>query len=150
MAQSERNGREHSKYSYGNCYRRNRRETRFDTLDLAQELKHKVSVYVMKDKYVPKRWRYINGKPAIDYARMIRDCVSRANDIWLKKDSLAERKELQDKALSYCNILQLQLMDIIAECDGATDESMRGITDTLNALVGKIIKWSKSDNEQIR
>ena len=64
------------KFTYGNNYRRTRRETQFDTLDMAVSLKHKVSVYVMNDRYVPKRWRYINGKPAIDYARAIRDCIS--------------------------------------------------------------------------
>lgn len=73
------------KFTYGNNYRRTRRETQFDTLDMAVSLKHKVSVYVMNDRYVPKRWRYINGKPAIDYARAIRDCISDSNDIFLNK-----------------------------------------------------------------
>ena len=123
------------KFTYGNNYRRTRRETQFDTLDMAVSLKHKVSVYVMNDRYVPKRWRYINGKPAIDYARAIRDCIARAL--------------LQEKALSYCNKLQLQLMDIIAECEGATDDNMREVTDLLSDLIGKIIKWNKSDNDRI-
>ena len=43
------------KFTYGNNYRRTRRETQFDTLDMAVSLKHKVSVYVMNDRYVPKR-----------------------------------------------------------------------------------------------
>ena len=50
------------KFTYGNNYRRTRRETQFDTLDMAVSLKHKVSVYVMNDRYVPKRWRYIKRK----------------------------------------------------------------------------------------
>lgn len=141
------------KYSYGNNYRRNRTETQFDTLTLANTLKHKVSVYVMNSKYVPKHWRYMNGKPAIDYARYIRDCVSMANDIWLDNkvddnEKVKKRGELQSKALSYCNILQLQLIDIQKECDGATDENMREVIDTLGNLIGKIINWSKSDNDR--
>ena len=36
-----------TKYTYGNNYRRNRVDTKFDTLTLANELKHKVTVYVM-------------------------------------------------------------------------------------------------------
>lgn len=141
------------KFTYGNNYRRTRRETQFDTLDMAVSLKHKVSVYVMNDRYVPKRWRYINGKPAIDYARAIRDCISDSNDIFLNKEQTPERLSvralLQEKALSYCNKLQLQLMDIIAECEGATDDNMREITDLLSDLIGKIIKWNKSDNDRI-
>ena len=135
-----------SKYSRGSTYRRNRHDTKFDTIDMASELKHKISVYIMNEKYVPKRWRYFNGKPAVDYARQIRDLVSRANDIQLSGEQWEERAELQDKALSFCNILQLQLIDIIAECDGATDENMREITDILSRLIGKIKNWSKSDS----
>ena len=83
-AEQGKNKSKNTKYSYGQNYRRNRTETKFDTLTLANQLKHKVSVYVMNETYVPKRWRYFNGKPAVDYARTIRDCISIANDIWLE------------------------------------------------------------------
>nr|DAL67065.1 MAG TPA: hypothetical protein [Caudoviricetes sp.] len=33
----------------------------------------------MNEKYVPKKWRYFNGKPAVDYATAIRDYVSGCN-----------------------------------------------------------------------
>lgn len=150
-AEQGRNKSKNTKYTYGNNYRRNRTETKFDTLTLAHELKHKVTMYVMNEQYVPKKWRYFNGKPAVDYARNIRDCVSLANDIWLDDkvsddEKTKKRSELQAKALSYCNILQLQLMDICAECSGATEENMSNLVDTLSNLIGKIINWSKSDN----
>lgn len=138
------------KNSYGNNHARNREETQFDTLDLAQELKHKVSKYVMNEKRVPTRWRYMNGKPAIDYARHIRDLVSMANEIQLNQENIEKRNELQKQAVAYCNILQLQLMDIIAECEGATHENMREITDTLDKLIGKIVNWNKSDDKRAR
>lgn len=150
-AEQGKNKSKNTKYTYGNNYRRNREETQFDTLTLANELKHKVTIYVMNESYVPKRWRYMNGKPAIDYARSVRDCVSMANDIWLDNkvpdgEKIKRRGELQAKALSYCNILQQQLIDICDECDGATEENMRDVTDTLSNLIGKIINWNKSDN----
>lgn len=150
-AEQGKNKSKNTKYTYGNNYRRNREETQFDTLTLANELKHKVTIYVMNESYVPKRWRYMNGKPAIDYARSVRDCVSMANDIWLDnkvpdEEKMKRRGELQAKALSYCNILQQQLIDICDECDGATEENMRDVTDTLSNLIGKIINWNKSDN----
>ena len=153
MLNEKQKSKSTQKYTYGNNYRRTRRETQFDTLDMAVSLKHKISVYVMNDRYVGKRWRYMNGKPAIDYARAIRDCISDSNDIILNKEQtperLSKRLMLQEMALSYCNKLQLQLMDIIAECEGATDDNMREITDLLSDLIGKIIKWNKSDNVRI-
>lgn len=152
-AEEGKNKSKSTKYTYGNNYRRNRGETKFDTLTLANELKHKVSIYVMNEKYVPKKWRYFNGKPAVDYARAIRDCISMANDVWLDdkvpdEEKVKKRGELQTKALSYCNILQQQLIDICEECDGANDDNMRDVVDTLSNLIGKIIKWNKSDNER--
>ena len=140
---------ENNKVVTGSTYRRNRKETQFDALDVAIELKHKVSVYVMNEKRVPKRWRYFNGKPAVDYARYIRDCVSVANDIYLGKGTIESRREMQNKALQYCNLLQLQLMDIIEECEGATEESMRDISDMLTDLIRKIKRWTKSDSDRI-
>ena len=150
-AEQGKNKSKNTKYSYGQNYRRNRTETKFDTLTLANQLKHKVSVYVMNETYVPKRWRYFNGKPAVAYARTIRDCISIANDIWLDdkvpdEEKVKKRSELQARALSYCNILQQQLIDIVEECGGATEDNMREITDYLSDLIGKIINWSKSDN----
>ena len=150
MAEEGKNKSRNGKYSYGGNYRRNHKPTKFDTLTLANKLKHAVSIYAMNEKRIPKRWRYINGKPAIDYARAIRDCVSAANDIQLRNSDAESnrRKELQQNALSYCNVLQMQLIDICAECEGATEENMREITDMLNSLVGKIINWIKSDSTQ--
>lgn len=140
---------ENNKIVSGSTYRRQRKETQFDALDIAMGLKHKVSMYVMNEKRVPKRWRYLNGKPAVDYARHIRDCVSAANDIYLDMGTIESRREMQEKALRYCNLLQLQLMDIIAECDGATEESMRDISNTLTDLVRKIKRWTKSDSDRV-
>ena len=54
-AEQGKNKSKNTKYSYGQNYRRNRTETKFDTLTLANQLKHKVSVYVMNETYVPKR-----------------------------------------------------------------------------------------------
>lgn len=138
------------KHTYSQNYRRLRKETQFDTLDLACKLKHLVAVYAMNEKRVPKRWRYMIGKPAIDYAGTIRDCISAANDIRIDgnpaPEDLKERARLQKRALSYCNILQLQMMDIAQECEGATAESMKEITETLLELTRKIPKWIKSDS----
>ena len=39
------------KFTYGNNYRRTRRETQFDTLDMAGSLKKKKSVYEKNEMY---------------------------------------------------------------------------------------------------
>ena len=136
-------------------YRKDRVETKFDTLDIAKNLKRRVAQYVMNEKKVPKKWRYFEGKPAVDYARKIRDCISRANDIELDDENpdtekLKERAQYQAYALSYCNILQLQIDDIIEECNGATHENMAPIVDELTSLVKMITRWQQSDEARIK
>ena len=137
-----------------NTYRRDRNETEFDTLDKARSLKRRIARYVMNDKKVPKRWRYIEGVKAIDYAIKIRDCVSRANDIMLDpehfdQEKADERLKYQDYALSYCNILQLQLDDIIEECEGATHDNMAPIIDELIKLIRMTVAWKNSDKNRM-
>lgn len=139
------------KHTYGPSYARQRKETQFDTLDLAINLKRRIARYVMNEKRVPKRWRYVEGLPALNYAREIRDCISDANDIRIDgadPDNIARRRRLQYKALSACNRLLEQLDDITEECEGATDESMRAIVDIITALVRKIPKWIESDSNR--
>lgn len=134
-----------SRYSQGSTYQRNRKDTKFDTGAVATELKSKVSKYVMDEDHVPKRWRYIDGKPAIDYARHIRDLCVMANDIKLDSPDKDNRIAMEYEALRYCHVLQLQLLDIIEDCSGATHENMREVTDLLNKLFGKIRNWIEAN-----
>ena len=137
-----------SRYSKGDTYRRNRRETKFDIPEMAHKLKHEVAKYCMNEKYVPKRWRYIDGKPAIDYAAKIREAVIIANEIPLDTAHIKIRENYQQTALSYCHLLELQLMDIAEECDGATHDNLHNVTDSLNTLYSRIKRWKQSDSKR--
>ncbi len=136
---------------YGYNFLRTRRKTQFDLLTIAVDLRRKVAKYVMNERYVPKKWRYFDGLPAVDYARTIRDDISLANDIKIgTKDAdpekVKERLNLQEHALSYCNLLQDQLLDIIEDCEPATETSMREISDMLEDLIKRLMKWHDTDN----
>ena len=137
-----------------NTYRKDRNETEFDTLDKAKNLKRRIAKYVMNEKKVPKRWRYVEGVKAVDYAVKIRDCISRANDIKFDPEhpdpeKVKERLKFQDYALSYCNILQIQLDDIVDECEGATYDNMGPTFDELTELIRMTVAWKNSDNKRI-
>ncbi len=144
-----------SKPKYGYNFARTHKETDFDIMTLAVDLKKKVAKYVLNEKYVPKKWRYFDGRDAVIYARNIRDCASWANDIKIgtedaDPEKVKERLEYEEKALRYCNMLQFQLMDIIDDCDGANEDNMSEITDDLDALMGKLKKWNEKDKERSR
>lgn len=140
------------KRTYGPSYARQRKETDFDLLDIAIDLKQRVAKFIMNENRVPKRWRYIEGLPALEYARAIRDYISDANNLKLDKDQpsiLEMRRDCQLEALNACNKLQLQLDDIIHECSGATEESVRIIINDLLQLVRRIPKWMESDRSRV-
>ncbi len=136
---------------YGYNFSRTIKETKFDTLVIARDLRAKVAKYVMNEKYVPKKWRFVDGIKAVDYAVEIRDSIALANDIKIgtddaDPDKVRERLDLQEYALSYCNILQLQLLAIQEDCDGANDNNMREVTDLLDDLIKRLTKWHDTDN----
>ena len=127
-------------------FRRFREETDFDILELADQLKRKTAVYIMNEKRVPKRWRYVYGIQAVQYADRIREAVTIANDIHATSEELlAERCRYQTRALSYCNLFQCQLIDMEETLDGVTSENLREIVDILDGLISRVINWRKKD-----
>ena len=48
-----------------NVYTRNRKKTPFDVLANAEKLQDLVTLYVMNERYVPKKWRFMIGQDLI-------------------------------------------------------------------------------------
>ena len=129
-----------------NVYRRFRTETDFDILDLSDKLCRLTYSYCMNEKRVPKRARLILGQKLIDYADHIREFSQMANDIYADtEDKLADRIRLETRALSYCNLYESKATDMEELLEGVTCENLREIVDILDELIGKIIKWRKTD-----
>lgn len=127
-------------------YRRLREETDFDTLELCNKLKRLTAPYIMNEKRVPKRWRFIYGTKLLEYADRIREYVTLANDIQATSEALlADRYKFQTRALSFCNLYQSQLIDMEETLDGVTMENLREIVNTLDSLISHVLNWRKKD-----
>ena len=125
-------------------YRRFRAPTDFDTLELCDDLKRETAKYIMNEKRVPKRWRFIYGTKLLEYADKIREYVTFANDIHATDEDLLKRRYLyQTQALSYLNLFQCQLIDMEEALDGVTEENLSVIVDIHDSLISHVINWRK-------
>ena len=126
----------------GATYAKDRTETEFDLPEKAKYFRRKVMKYCMNESRVPKRWRYFIGEPIVEKASAVRDYIIMANDIKADTDRKKElREEYRLKALSFCNLLQMDIEDMIDILDGCTYENMREITDDLVDIIKRVTKW---------
>ena len=62
-----------------NVYTRNRKKTPFDVLANAEKLQDLVTLYVMNERYVPKKWRFMIGQDLIKKIDELNDNIIAAN-----------------------------------------------------------------------
>lgn len=78
-----------------NVYTRNRKKTPFDVLANAEKLQDLVTLYVMNERYVPKKWRFMIGQDLIKKIDELNDNIIAANSIYAMNDQdLASLEEI--------------------------------------------------------
>lgn len=97
-----------------NVYARNRKETAMQFFVNALELQVEITKYVMREKVLPKKWRYAIGYPLITKVDELVDNITYANSIYpVNEEELQQRKQYQTMAI--CNCFQIQNKLIRAE-----------------------------------
>lgn len=70
---------------------------------VADKLRTEISVFLMNDKNVPKKWRSVITYPIINLTQAMLDCIIDANAIYPYSNELVERrKALQQLCINYC------------------------------------------------
>ena len=96
-----------------NVYTRNRKKTPFDVLANAEKLQDLVTLYVMNERYVPKKWRFMIGQDLIKKIDELNDNIIAANSIYaMSEQDLASRKAYAQKAASLEEITSLLSQEI--------------------------------------
>nr|DAT43491.1 MAG TPA: hypothetical protein [Caudoviricetes sp.] len=75
------------------AYAKDRKPTTFDPIITAAKLQDAVTIYVMNEKHVPKRWRLIVGVDLIQKADELNDNVIAANAIYATDETKLERRK---------------------------------------------------------
>ena len=127
-------------------YAKDRKPTTFDPIITAAKLQDAVTIYVMNEKYVPKRWRLIVGVDLIQKVDELNDNVIAANTIDATDETTLERrKELQLRATANCYQIDRKLQRMARAIPTATPSSMHDILEHLTNEVDYLRDWRKHD-----
>ena len=134
-----------------NVYTRNRKKTPFDVLANAEKLQDLATLYVMNERYVPKKWRFMIGQDLIKKIDELNDNIIAANSIYaMNEQDLASRKAYAQKAITNGYQLQRKLSRLIRCVPSATAASLEEITSLLSQEIDDLKGWRKNDKIRSR
>ncbi|GFI27271.1 hypothetical protein IMSAGC012_02398 [Lachnospiraceae bacterium] len=129
-----------------NVYVRNRKKTKFDVVTNAEKLQDDITLYVMNERFVPKKWRYMIGEDLIAKIDELNDNAIAANSIYATKEKdLETRKTYQQRAIINGYQLQRKLTRLIRCVPSATASSLEDIIALLEEEIKDIKGWRKND-----
>jgi len=133
-------------------FKRNRKETATQYVVTAQDLQVAVIKYMMNEKYVPKKWRYMLAHGAMRIVSDILDNVIGSYKTFPNTDDrLAQRRNYLEKAMIGCYQLQNRLLCMVRVIDTVNADNLGNITSLLLneiELLNKTIKNSHIVGQQ--
>ena len=141
-------------------FARNRSETELQFRVNAVELQIELTQYVMKEKVLPKKWRYGIGYPLIAKVDELVDNIVYANSIYPieeKKETEEEkieakkqainllnlRKKYQTLAIANCFQIQNKLIRMLKCVETSNVKQLESIIDRLSHEKDLLIAWRK-------
>ena len=129
-----------------NVYARNRKKTKFDVVTNAEKPQDDITLYVMNEQLVPKKWRYMIGEDLIAKIDELNDNVIAANSIYATTEKdLETRKTYQQRAIINGYQIQRKLKRLIRCVPSATANSLEDIITLLETEISNIKSWRKND-----
>ena len=126
-------------------FARNRSETKLQFRVNAVELQIEISKYVMKEKVMPKKWRYAIGYPLISKADELVDNIVFANSIFTdSEEKLNQRKMYQTFAIANCYQIQNKLIRMLKCVETTKINQIETIIEKLSHEAELLIAWRKS------
>lgn len=128
-----------------NVFVRNRNETDLVFLVNGQNLQVELTKYIMKEKFLPKKWRYIVGQNIISKVDELMDNIIAANSIYpTTEKELETRKGFQTMAIGNCYQLQNKILRIEKCIDSVKINDLSIIIELLNKETTTLKSWKKS------
>ena len=129
-------------------FRRNRAETKIQFYVNALNLQVEISKYVMREKVLPKKWRYGIGYPLIAKVDELVDNITYANSIYVTKNNPQDmkiREHYQTLAIANCFQIQNKLVRMEKCVETVKIEQMDKIIEFLENEINLLKSWKKSN-----
>lgn len=134
-----------------NVHQRFRKETELKFLMSAQELQIDLTKFIMSEKNMPKKWRYMIGQSTIAKVDELLDNLEAGNAIFpTNKSEYNRRANFQEKAIGNCWQLHNKIVRMIFCIDNAKVEKLEKIIELLSNVEGLIKKWEKNDKARYK
>lgn len=129
-------------------YLKDRKETAYDPVDCAADLQDILTRYVMNEKYMPKKWRFVVGIKLIEKVDELTDYVIAANETWAKgKTNMELRHKYWRAAYIACKQLDRKLQRAKTNIDTVTPDSLKTVIELLAKEEGLLIHKIRSDKD---
>ena len=127
-------------------YARQRAESSQAFFAVGQKLEIAVIKYVMTEKYVPKKWRYMIGRDVIDTALKMMNNIVEANSVYCNtEEKLIYRTALQDRAIANVKQLDHKIGVLLRVIDTVTADSIKDISALIFEERENLQKWKKTN-----
>lgn len=126
-------------------FKRNRTETKIQFYVNALDLQKELTEFVMREKVLPKKWRYAIGYPLIEKVDELVDNITYANSIFpTDEQELKKRKYYQTMAIANCYQVQNKIIRM-EKCVSTVKIEMLGKTmELLEHEITLLKSWKKT------
>ena len=111
----------------------------------AQELRSALTRFVMSEKHVPKRYRFVFAMPTIELLNALFNNITMANTIYpINEHELQMRRDYQTKAIGNCEQI-LQMLQYMLETLPINADKLSPIVEMIEKETALLKAWRKSN-----
>lgn len=109
------------------------------------ELRKNLTRFVMNDKNVPKRYKFVFAMPMIDLLLKLFNNIVMANSIYpVNEHEMEIRRDCQTKAIGNCEQI-IQLLQYLIETLPVDANKLVGITESIKKEIALLKNWRKTN-----
>lgn len=132
-----------------NVFRRFHEKTGLEFWDNAVEIEKILTRFLMNEKNVPKRYRYVYTIPILNTVRRMQAHIVAANTIFpVNEEELKKRRDEQQQAVNACETIIQEIQRMILVLTGIDVDKLDEVGERLTRESALLRNWRKSSKIQ--